>query len=291
MIYTDILEQAIAAEFDGVVALFGSKAVVQNTTLPSNTIGGGKLKGGDRIQVPYFDNLGDLDEITNENDSLTPVALTMTDETASVRHFGKSVELSTWAQYAAAYADPYKEVARQFVEMAKRTWDLTLIQAAGASLSSDNINDVWSATTPVLLNHDVMVDSTVLWGDQQSGIEMLSVHSKVFGDLQKLKDSTGRPLLVNPLDGTLPRFLGIPVKVSDRNTVVPAVGSTPAKYKSRIYKAGSLALWLNGQPTVLEDKDVLKDSDIIAIHTYFVVHRYQRTPGATKPGVIEIVTN
>ena len=85
--------------------------------------------------------------------------------------------------------------------------------------------------------------------------------------------------------------MAIPVKVSDRNAVVPASGSTPAKYKSRIYKAGALALWLNGQPSVKEDEDILKDTDLVAIHTYFVGHRYKRTPGATKPGVVEIVTN
>jgi hypothetical protein len=291
IINTNILEEAIQAEFAGAVALFGSPAVVQNNSLPANTISGGKLKGGDTIQVPYFNNLGELDEIATDGDSLTPVALTMTDETATVRHFGKALEITTWAQLKGLYADPYKEAARQFVLMTTRTWDSVLITAAGASLPAANVHDVWNATNPMLMNWDVCVDGKLKFGDEQSNIVMLSVHSKVFGDLMKLKDSTGRPILVDANDGSLPKFMGIPVKVSDRNTVVPAAGSTPAKYKSRIYKQGALALWLNGRPTVDEDKDILKDSDLVAIHTYFVAHRYLRTPGATKPGVVEIVTN
>lgn len=288
LINTNILEEAIQAEFAGAVALFGSRAVVQNNSLPANTISGGKLKGGDTIQVPYFNSLGELDEIATDGDSLTPVALTMTDETSTVRHFGKAVEITTWAQIKGLYADPYKEVARQFRIMAQRTWDKTLIAAGAASLSASFIKDVYNATNPVLLNWDVMVDAKTLWGDEQDNIVMLSVHSKVYGDLQKLKDSTGRPLLVDTNDGSLATFCGVPVKVSDRNTVVTA---SPNKYKSYIYKAGALALWMNGQPTVDEDKDILKDSDIVAIHTYFVTHRYARVAGGTKTGVIEIVTN
>lgn len=288
IINTYILEEAIQAEFAGAKALFGSPAVVQNNSLPANTINGGKLKGGETIQVPYFNNLGDLDEIATDGDSLTPVALTMADETATVRHFGKAVEITTWAQLKGLYADPYSECARQFRLMATRTWDHILIETAGASLPSTNINDVWNATSPVLLNWDVMVDSKMKWGDEQDNVVMLSVHSKVLGDLMKLKDSTGRPLLVDANDGTLPKFCGVPVKVSDRNAVV---AGSPNKYKSRIYKTGALALWLNGQPTVKDDEDILKDSEVLAIHTYFVAHRYLRTPGATKPGVIEIVTN
>ncbi|MGK3995105.1 phage major capsid protein [Sorangium sp. So ce1024] len=291
VINTYILEEAIQAEFAGAVALYGSPAVVQNNSLPANNVNGGKMKGGETIQVPYFNNLGELDEIATDGDSLTPVALTMSDETATIRHFGKAVELTTWSQIKGLYADPYKECARQLVMAAKRKWDEVLIATAGASLPADNIHDVWNAVTPVLLNWDVMVDAKLKFGDEQSSIVMLSVHSKVYGDIMKLKDTTGRPLLVDANDGSLPKFMGIPVKVSDRNAVVPAAGGTPAKYKSRIYKAGALALWLNGQPSVKEDEDILKDTDLVAIHTYFVAHRYKRTPGATRPGVVEIVTN
>lgn len=291
IINTNILMDAVQAEVAGALALYGSPAVVQNSSLPTNTISGGKIKGGDTIQVPYFNTLGELDEIVNDGDSLTPVALTMTDETATVRHAGKAVELTAWAQLKAMYADPYKECARQFALMAQRKWDDALISTAGTSLPAGNVHDVWNAAVPVLLNWDVAVDAKLKFGDEQSSIVMLSVHSKVYGDLMKLKDTTGRPLLVDANDGSLPKFMGIPVKVSDRNAVVPAAGADPAKYKSRIYKAGALALWTNGQPSVGQDRDILKDSDIIAIHLYFVAHRYLRTPGATRPGVVEIVTN
>ncbi|WP_437309990.1 phage major capsid protein [Sorangium sp. So ce388] len=291
LINTAILMEAIQAEVAVALALYGSPAVVQNNSLPVNTISGGKIKGGDTVQVPYFNSLGELDEIATDGDSLTPVALTMTDESATVRHFGKAVEITTWAQLKAMYADPYKEAARQFVEMSKRAWDSVLIDAAGTSLPTDNVHDVWNASVPVTVNWDSLVDAKLKFGDEQNSIVLMAVHSKVYGDLLKLKDSTGRPLLVDANDGSLPKFMGIPVKVSDRNTKIPASGSNPAKYKTRILKAGALALWTNGQPTVKEDEDILKDSDLIAIHLYFVAHRYNRTPGGTRPGVVELVSN
>ncbi len=106
----------------------------------------------------------------------------------------------------------------------------------------------------------------------------------------KLKDSTGRPLLVDPAkDGELPRFCGVPVATSDRHTVTTENGVT--RYRSKLLKKGALAWWANEAPTVKTDGDILADTELAAIHLYHVAHRYKRTPGATRPGVIELVTN
>ena len=61
-------------------------------------------------QVPHLE----LEDIGGEADALTPKTLSMSKEQATVVHSGIAFETSTWAQIAAAYADPYAEAARRY---------------------------------------------------------------------------------------------------------------------------------------------------------------------------------
>ena len=283
LIIPEILQEAVKGAFEGVTALWGTGAAKVASTLP------GSVKGGDTVTVPYFGLLGELDDVATEGDALVPAKLTMTSETATVQHSGKAFEITSWAQMA-AFGDPYAEAARQMKEAVIRRADKALIdKAAGTPL----VKDVYNASTPKTLDWDTMVDAKLLWGDEQDGIALLVVHSKVFGDLLKLKDGQGRPLLTDPGEGKLPRFVGVPVAVSDRMPVLSEYGGagTPDAYTSLIVKRGALAFWFNGTPTVETDKDILADSLVAAIHVYWVAHLYSRMPGSTKPGAVKIITN
>ena len=279
LIIPEILQDAIRGEFQKVVALNGTGAAVVSPTLP------GGLRGGDTVKVPYFGVLGELEDV-NEGTPLTPQQLTMTSETATVRRSGRAFEITTWAQLAAAYADPYAEAARQLREAVTRRIDQALIDAA---LTTDLFVDVYSASNPRTIDYDVVVNARMAWGDEQGDIALLVVHSKVFGDLLKLKDSTGRPLVNTDATGAeLPRFAGVPVRVSDR---LPVSNDTPPKYTSLLVKRAALAAWYNGEPEVQTDRDILADTQIAAVHVYWVAHRYSRLPGGTRTGVVRIVTN
>lgn len=279
LIIPEILQDAIRGEFQKVVALNGTGAAVVSPTLP------GGLRGGDTVKVPYFGVLGELEDVA-EGAPLTPQQLTMTSETATVRRSGRAFEITAWAQMAAAYADPYAEAARQLREAVTRRIDQALIDAA---VTTDLVVDVYSATTPKTLDYDTVVNARLQWGDEQGDIALLVVHSKVFGDLLKLKDTTGRPLVNTDATGVeLPRFAGIPVRVSDR---LPVSADNPPKYTSLIVKRAALAAWYNGEPEVQTDKDILADTQIAAVHVYWVAHRYSRLPGGTRTGVVKIVTN
>lgn len=290
LIIPELLVEAIEGAFPKMRVLMGSRAVIINGTMP-NHANGAPLKGGDQIKFPYFNILGDaLEKIVNEGDELIPEKLTMTSELATVAHYGKAVEITQWSQLAAAYADPYGEVARQFVEMAQNTVENELIRVSLDGLPAAYINSVFNALNPVTLNYDVMIDSKILWGDEQSNIELLSVHSKVYGDLLKLKDSTGRPLVTDANNAEIQKFAGVPLKVSDRNTVTVVGGVN--RYSSLIMKAGAAAWWYQKTPTVRTEPNALADSDITAIHVYGAPYRYLRpTSGGSKSGVIEIRTN
>lgn len=224
MIVPEVLQDAISTGFGGCKILAGSPACTVNDRLPD-------VRGGDRVKVPYFANLGELDDVA-EDTGLTTTKLTMSSEEATVSHAGKSFELTQWAQMAAQMHDPYGEASRQVVEASERRFDKALIDAAKDSLPASMVKNVFDQTTPRKIDYDAVVDAKMLWGDEQEDIVMMCVHSKTYGDMQKLKTTDGVPLLTLPQDGSIPRFLGIPVFVSDRirsdhPTVVEAGTSPP----------------------------------------------------------------
>ena len=280
LIVPEILQEAVRGEFVGVTALLNSGAAAVSATLPESA------RGGDVLKVPYFGTIGEYEDVA-EAVALTPANIVMTSETATVQHSGKAIEITQWAQIAAAYADPYAELARQLRVGFERRMDRALIDAAN---TTDLVHDVYSATTPRTLNWDVVVDARLRFGDEQEDLALLVVHSKVLGDLLKLKDGDGRPLLVNDLqaEDRVARFAGVPVKVSDR---LAPESTNPPKYTSLLIKRNALALWYNGSPEVQADRDILRDTQVAAVHVYWIAHRYSRAPGSTRTGVVKVVHN
>lgn len=273
LIVPEILQEAVKGAFAGMKALVGSPAVVSDFSMLSS-------RGGDEVTVPYFGTIGEFEDLVNEGDALTPSQLVMTSEKATVQHSGKAFDITQWAQLAAKYADPYAEAARQIVEAAQRHADAKLIAAAVASIPAGMIHDISGANKQI--DYDAVVDAKMKWGDEQEDIALMAMHSKVAGDLLKLKDNVGRPLLTMPSEGKLGNFVGVPLKISDRLAPVNGV------YTTLILKKGALAYWANGNPVIKTDEDILADSTVAAVHLYWVAHRYNRLPSSTKGGVVAI---
>ena len=284
LIVPEILEAAIRGEFEGKNLLMGTPVAVVSNTLP------GGLNKGDKVKVPYFGTLGEMEDIVNEGDALTPEKLSESFEEAVVRHSGKAFERTEWARLA-AQEDPYPEAARQFAVIARRRADRGLIDEATKVLPSEFVNDIsGGAGDAAKISYDAMVDTVGSWGDEQEAIRLLGVHSKVYRDLLKLKDGMNRPLLVVPTtDADVPRFMGVPVYVSDKCKKVD-MGGGNFVYESIIAKEAALAFWFQSTPRVLTDSDALADSELAAIHMYWVAHRYLRARGSTKPGVVKLIT-
>lgn len=271
-----VLADVLSAVFVGKKALHGTGAVVMNPGLSSSNM-------GEKVQVPYFNSLGEFEIVANDGDALTPAQLTSAADESTVQHAGKAFEITRWAQMAAA-GDPYQEAATQMAEGALRIFDKTLITAASTTSLTLDI----TGRTTKTWHWDAYVDAKLKWGDEQENIAMIVCHSKVYGDMLKEKDSTGRPLLVDPMkEGELARYGGIPVMVSDRCTVN---AGTPNTYETLVVKKGALALWYNDGIGVETDKDILADSTVAATHVYFVAHLYRRCAGGTKPGVVKVVS-
>lgn len=180
----------------------------------------GNAEIGDTIKVPYFGVIGDFAAISTDGDAITPSALSHSSESATVAHAGLAIEVSRWARSSAG-SDIYQEGARQLMISAERFMDRKLIDAAVATTLT---KDVYSATVPRTIDYDLVVDGKMKFKDEQEDIVGMVVHSKVFGDMLKLKDGSGRPLLTpSANEGEFARFVGLPVAVSDR--LQPASGS------------------------------------------------------------------
>jgi hypothetical protein len=64
------------------------------------------------------------------------------------------------------------------------------------------------------------------------------------------------------------------------------------KTRTLLLKRRALAFWYNRSALTLEtDKNILAHTDIAAMHLYAAAHRYRRTPGGTKPGIVAIAHN
>jgi len=277
-----LLREAIQGEFAGATALYGSSAV----TIDKSFLG---AKGGDTVTVPYFGTLGEAEDVS-EGNALTPEGLTSSSESATCIHTGKSFAITQWAQWA-SWGDPYAEGARQIREVITRRWDKALIDVASTNVPNAYIHDC-TGLTDKTLSYKNMLGARQKWGDEQTRIALIAVHSDMYFNILKQVDGIQRPIVsmeTEGPDGYKPvRWGGALVVVSDKCKKTLTTGTT-YNYESYLLKERSLVIWAKGDPSVLTGQDILADADIAAIHHYFVPHRYQRLPGSSKSGAVKVL--
>jgi hypothetical protein len=275
----DAVQGYVAA---GVLALYGTGAARVVTGMPD-----GKTKVGETVKVPYFGSIGEMEDLTNDGDALTPAAFAQTAEQATVKHSGLAFEMTKWAQ--GNLDDPYGEVARQLVEALRRRIDKALIDAAVANVANewDTFTHTVAGTPPGNLSYDEFIKARALLGDETGDLAAFVVHSATEAKLYQEKDQQDRPLLIpNAFQGGRPTYLGVPLIVSDR---LPFSG-TPAIYTSLLLKREALTFWMSNisDNDIQVDKDILKNTDVGALHIYWAAHRYVRMNAMSKPGVVII---
>lgn len=227
MIDVQILMDVVRGVFKGKNAFMGSPLVSQGAVRVSGTMPNrGQSAIGKKVDIPYFSTIGDFVQ-NSDGSSVTPSKLGQLLEQATVDRYSLAAEVSRWAQGVGsidpAVGDPYQEAAQQIMTSATRAMDQIMVTEMA---TTPLVIDVYSATTPVYLDWDLITDATTLWGDEQDMIVGMALHSQSRADVAKLKDSTGRPLLlVDQRDGQqqVVRFAGVPLVMSDR---VPLTGST-----------------------------------------------------------------
>lgn len=279
LIYVDQLQDAIPGAFAGMTALNGTGAAIVRTDLPTTNPTGGRLKGGDTIRIPYWDVIGELEDVA-ENQALTPVNMSETSETSVIQRSGRAGEITSFAQMTAMASDPYAELARQIALAAKRRIDKGLIDQL-ANVPSAQVNDQSANSITGVANGGgflYFVNTLDLLGDEQDGVVAWVMHSKMLTGLRSFVNSQGNPLLnlgLSTSNGTTTLYEK-PIIVSDR---MPTTGSgATTVYTTAAVKRNALAAWVNGSPTIKADTDILTDSDLQALNIYWTAHLYKRSP-------------
>lgn len=279
----EVLADTISAGIAGLDVLLGTSAVIVNDSLPDTA------RHGDTVNVPYFGHLGEFQDL-DEGEPLDIVNLTSTAEKATVQRSGKAFEITNWAQQAAA-GDPYAEAARQMRLGIQRRADNALIEHAKTT-------DLLLNRSSADLSYEDLVDTLALFGDEED-VVLWAVHSATLARLRKLKDSSGRLVLVDATKDTPPYIFGKPVLVSDKlksdavaadPEAEPPVAAMPAVYDTLAFSRNSVVFWHAATPNVDTDKDILVDSKVASVNMYFAAHRYLRLPGRTKAGVARLIT-
>jgi len=230
-IITDVFNPEILT--DAVQGAFGQKTALGRLAALGVVDVSGTMPRGDAdaigttIVVPYFNTIGEF--VNNPDGSgITPAAIKQMIEEGTISRDSLGFSVSRWARGNAhvdpAVGDPFVEASRQIVVAAERAIDKRCIDAAGAS--GVYVKNVYSTSAPRTMDWDLVVDAKFDgWGDEQDDVAAILVHSQTQKDLMKLKDSTGRSLLLSSQQdgGPLDRFCGVPIVVTDR---VPVTGST-----------------------------------------------------------------
>jgi hypothetical protein len=245
------------AEFLGAVAIAGTPAVLEDSTLQGQP--------GDTVDFPKWDALTDLTDLL-ESDVLVPEAMGHTNSQATIKEAGKAVEVKDRARLV-GLGDPLGEAARQFGILAARKVDADLITTAQTGLPA--AFDVAAAAGQTTFAWDRFVDALVPFGDEwdPSKFAFLAINSaqlaEVFRDANFIEASKFGGTSTILQTGSIGVIGGVNVKVSDRI----------AAKKMLLVKNRALGLLYKQRPVVESDRDILARSTVIATHLHYATKR------------------
>lgn len=262
VIIPEVLADMISAQIPGKLALAGTEAVVTLDNLEG--------KPGDTVKIPRWDAIGDFDEL-QEGVAMTPVSLASQYVSATVKEFGKAVEITERALLS-SYKDPLRELSEQFAKYFARAVDRELIKVATTNVPTSNIH-----TALANITLDDILEAKFKWADEQDDAYALVVHPKVAQDLLKLQEfRTNSTLAADVIvKGSVGQIYGMPVFIS---RFVPVVQGTPAKYNNILLKRRALGLWYKKQLEVKTDEDIYGRVIAIAANTYFAAGVFPLDP-------------
>lgn len=271
--FLNILSDSISAGLAGVHVMGQTGAVELKTGL--------RAKLGTQVVIPQFSALSEFADVSTDGTPITPVALSVGKNTATVVQSANATDITDFAEKS---LPSIEEAKRQLLEGAQRRFNLECINAAVAAEAGMTI-DIWNSTTPAYLDNTLISDGLAKLGDEEDQIAGFVIHSATKQRLRKLLDSTNRPLFNDPVGGGVATLFGYPVFVSDLMPV--ATG----KYTSLILKKNSIGLWINENPAVESQRNVLSASTVLATHIYFAACKYSKMNGKSKSGVVILKHN
>jgi len=269
LIIPEVLADMIAGEFQGNLAIARSDMVRVAENLMAS--------GGDSVKIPRWSAISDADDLT-EDQALVAEVLGTGADTADVVGAGKLVEISDQALLA-AHGDPLREIARQYGILIARKIDAALVEEAETT--------TLSKTVEAAIDADAIIDAKAKFGDAQTDLAGLILHSEQYAALLK-NDDFKSSAVYGDLNGALATgavgsILGMPVFVSDRVTVTEG---TPDSYTALLVKRGALGLFYARTPQVEVQRNIEKFTTKVSVSVFYAVCLFQSAP----LGVVKLIT-
>jgi len=252
-------------------------------------------QGGVTVNMPFWNDLGNGDEVLSDTDPLTPAKIQAGKDVAAVLARGKAWSANDLAT-AFSGSDVMGSIASLVAEFWARQEQATLIAIlkgvfASASMS-DNLLDISGAVgAGAAISRNSLTDAISLLGDSGQNLTGIVCHSAVMYDLSKKSVLDAR---VNVGDtNTAPEFqsyLGRQVIADDGCPLENGV------YTSYIFGNGAIGSAIGIPPVPTEtERNALAGNDILVNRRHFILHprgvkwtNASLTAGESTPGNVAL---
>lgn len=262
---------------DAIQPVILGKAVMAQVTNNDDSLAG---QPGDHIDTPFWDYIGDADDLT-EGVAMTSVAMSMTQDRALIKEVGKQVDITDTAILNAMGA-PSSQAVTQLGTALARKLDADILAAAIATHTNAGPTDPFKTTAPLafdgsaaVFSWDTFVDGTAMMGDAYAPEDMAAILINTFQRKAIMKDtmftdvSKFGPQAVT-LRGQIGSLGGVPVLITDR---LPVVAGTPDTYKGLLVAKDALNLYYKRRPLVEKDRDISARVNIVTATAHYAAKR------------------
>lgn len=236
---------------------------------------------GSAFELPFWNDVTGDDEVLDDNNALSPSAITAEKEKA-VKHFrGKAWGVNDLAA-ALAGDDPMNSVLDRVAQYWARTMQRNLLVPSltgifRGPLNSTHVNDISvddgnNVTDSELIGQDSILNTVQLLGDSWDQVTSMVMHSVPYFRLVRLNLIEFEPLSEQGI--TIPRFLGREVIVDDSVFTEPTNTNPGTKYHTYLFGSGSVAFGEGGAPSLPDDEAVETDRDRLAGTDYLITRRH-----------------
>ncbi len=251
------------------------------------------VKGGYKIEMPFFKDLTGADEVLSDTVALTPGKITTGQDTASLLIRGRAWEVNDLAE-ALSGADPMGAIATLVATYrARRMQDVLINSILGVvednfdNDGADMLQDIFSETgadptAEKVISSDALTDTALTSGDALRDFTGIAMHSHVYGNLYKedkisFTRESQEGLIINRYkDWTL---------IIDDSMPVRAGTTSGNVYTTALFGEGAYAMGQGAAPVPTEiDRDALAGDDILIIRNHFIMHpRGIKSTAGNKP--------
>jgi len=251
-------------------------------------------EGGETVNFPYFNNIGDAEE-PEEEESLTVDKLTDGNFTAAVKEFGKAVGIKKKAiRKSSAKRDRiFREMRQQVARVLAEKLDNNLNTETNEAGNFDQ-GYLATAAANTMSVKTLMSGQVKAFGDKADDAEICFMHSYQYHDYVTdattgfIKADANDPFyFVNGFKGRVNQ--GLVIVVADSVKKVADIDGKDA-YQAMIHKARSYGYMPAEEMDFEMDKDILARSEVMVATQWYAVKSFHKKKSAEYKTAAAVTT-